>query len=108
MYAQIASDDDMSIGSMDSIDDLSEDYNDKPKNKKSYDQLLKERESDASLFEKRQISEWGDVRSNPFNPSCQMGELIGKGNLPDKNDKKMKQDRVDAYKALTYKENLRP
>jgi curved DNA-binding protein CbpA len=105
MYAQIASDDDASINSMDSIDDLSEEHDNKYKNKKSYDQLLKERENDTSKFEKRQVNEWGDVRSNPFNPSCQIGELVGKSSFTenDKNDKKMKQDRVNTYKALTYK-----
>lgn len=113
-YARkLDSDDEESLSSLDDalLEDVDVSYvkgHDKDKHQvaKSYDELLKTRERDAAIFEGRKYDNtWGDVKANPFNPSHQMGEIIGTDMLDVKaldTDRKMKKEKIEAYKALIY------
>lgn len=102
------SDDDESIGSLDSdiADDIDVSYveghnKNKKKTAKSYDELLRERENDETLFDKRDVKSdlWKPVTDNPFNVSHQLGEIIG-NDIQDKKINKPSKSKYEAYKAL--------
>lgn len=101
LYARaLGSDDERSSNSDD--DELIDDEPTKIQIPKSYEQLMKEREQDSAKFENRKYDgTWGDVNSNPFNPSYQLGEMIGDTKDID-SDKKSKRERIEAYKSLVY------
>jgi curved DNA-binding protein CbpA len=106
IYAtKIGSDDELSTSSID--DDILNDITEKQIKTKTYEELLKEREDDVTLFESMKFGTWKDVRENPFNPSHQMGEILGTDfnsrSLDENgNRNRMKKEKIDAYKALIY------
>lgn len=115
LYADnLDSDDDQSLDSFDSdiADDIDISYveghnKNKKKTVQSYDKLIKERENEAALYEKRDVKSdlWKPVTDNPFNISHQMGEIVG-NDIMDKNNKKASKSKYEAYKALMQDEKF--
>jgi curved DNA-binding protein CbpA len=108
--SKLGSDDEESLSSLDDeilkeIDvSYTKNYNkDREKTMQNYEEKLKQREIDESIFDSRTIENgsWKGVMDNPFNISYQTGKIIG-DDIDIKDDKKITKEMKDAYKALMY------
>jgi len=112
MFAtRMSSDDEKSVSTIDDDDEIDISYvNNHNSNKQhtvsSYDKLLKERELETQMLENRTLNDksWKNMMENPFNPSSQLGFVVGKSHVKDvkKEKRQLEKELIEAYKELIF------